>query len=140
MILPRKNLEEWTLLFCTWYQKIRRNDVPSFSRKFEKLFWRLIWRCCNGKTHLTDQVIAVTNILQIIWNLFYKINYVFAIYLLSAIQVCPKTTVVPWLSDFSPEFILCIKTSAIKYKLCHNPCLLTLSGCVARRAGYMITQ
>ena len=76
---------------------------------------------CNVKTHITDQVISVTNNLQIIWNLFYR-KIMFIIHVLSAIEVFSKTPeknfdrptlVTPTYRPgyiFSPEFTLCKKS------------------------------
>ena len=50
-----------------------QKNVSCLSRKFEKLSkTRLIWGCCNGKTHISHRVILLMKTQQIIWNLFYK--------------------------------------------------------------------
>ena len=62
-----KKLERLKLIMLyTISKKILRKDVYSFTRKFEKLSKsRHICGCCNWKTHMTDQVISVTNTSQL---------------------------------------------------------------------------
>ena len=128
-VTPWKELEKITWTCCTLYQKIVPKDVSSFSRKSEKLFKSGPYlRCCNGKAHICDQVIFAISVLQIIWNLFYKKNYVFIICFLSAIKVFPKTTLKkklatpfwwpplepPIYNIFAARNISCKKTSAFR--------------------------
>ena len=93
VIPPGKNWKKITWTCCTSYQKIVQKDGSSFSRNSEKLSKSgPFLGCCNGKTHICEQVILAISVLQMIWNLFYKTNYVFIICFLSAIKVFPKTT------------------------------------------------
>ena len=56
--------------------KIVRKVISSFSRKSKKLLRLFLW-CCNGKTHIYDQVNLGTYTSQFIWNLLFKKLYVY---------------------------------------------------------------
>ena len=110
-----------------------------FQKKFEKhLKSRLIWGCCNWKTHIRDQVILVTNTLQFL-----------PVHVLSAIEVFPKTMpekiysstlVTPtWVPEYKifHQIYLCKKTSGNKYKELTPGVWNPLPESVARGVGCM---
>ena len=123
-----------------------------FPEKSERLSKsRLTWGCYNG-TPLYDQVILVANILQIIWNSFYKKKSKFTIYVLSAIEVFLKRSlkqnfdrrnlVTPPPAQLATDYkifpwdMLCKRTAAIKYKKWPiTPGSWPPPGCVAGWAG-----
>ena len=55
------------------HYKKKCKDIFIFSRKSKKLSEsKLFQRCCNGKPHISDQLILVTSTQQYISNLLYK--------------------------------------------------------------------
>ena len=104
------------------YKKNSAGRCLYFSQKIRKTSEsRLFPGCCNGKTHMCDQMILDMNAPQSIWNSFSK-KHVLIICVLSAIKVFQKTTLkkmivrlwwplgAPYALIFPAIYISCQKT------------------------------